>query len=527
MISVVIPAHNAAATITACVTAVQQQCRPRSRYEIIVVDAGSSDDTVRLAAEAGARVICRPAPGNAAARNDGVRAASGGIICFTDAYCVPCPHWLDQITAPFQDPAVAGCKGVYLSDQKEAVARFVQLEYEEKYQRLRGQEQIDFIDTYSAAYRREILLANGGFDERFPFLEDQELSFRLAARGYHLVFQPGAAVYHEHSATVQAYFLKKFAIGYWKAQVVRRFPGQGIKDSHTPQALKVQMLLLSLAFLVAPFIPLVQGAGLVTLGLLGSFALTTMPFSRFAWQRDRFLIWPAPFLLAVRAAALSLGYTWGSLRLHAGISGQEATIGGLNYLCKRGLDVAGALVGLLVTLLLGPWIALAIKLDSPGPVLFQQERIGQAGRPFMIYKFRSMVAGAEEALDALVDLNQLAEPVFKLENDPRVTAVGRFLRRWSLDELPQFWNVLKGQMSLVGPRPEESRLVTAYSDWHRRRLAVKPGMSGPMQVNGRGDLSLDARVRLEVAYIENYSLRTDLAILLHTIPSLLRGKGAR
>jgi lipopolysaccharide/colanic/teichoic acid biosynthesis glycosyltransferase len=124
-------------------------------------------------------------------------------------------------------------------------------------------------------------------------------------------------------------------------------------------------------------------------------------------------------------------------------------------------------------------------------------------------------------------MSQLGEPVFKLDNDPRVTRVGRFLRRWSLDELPQFWNVLKGEMSLVGPRPEESRLVAIYNDWQRRRLSVKPGLTGPMQVQGRGDLSLETRVRLEVAYIESYSLRQDMAILLQTLPAVLRGNGAR
>jgi lipopolysaccharide/colanic/teichoic acid biosynthesis glycosyltransferase/glycosyltransferase involved in cell wall biosynthesis len=527
MISVIVPAHNAAATIGACVSALQQQCPPRVPFELIVVDAASSDQTARLAQQAGARVVCCPSTLMATARNEGIQAATGHIICFTDAYCVPAHDWLQQITLPFSNPDVAGCKGVYRSQQKETIARFVQREYEEKYSRLSGEEQIDFIDTYSAAYRKEILLANGGFDARFPILEDQELSFRLAARGYRLVFQPAAAVYHNHSDAIGTYFRKKFTIGYWKAQVVRRFPGRGLRDSHTPQVLKLQMLLISLAFLAALPAPLVVEAGLAAAGLTALFVLTTIPFCRSAWERDRSLVWWAPFLLAVRAAALSLGYAWGSIQMHSGISGQEATIGGLNYVCKRMLDITGALVGLVVALVLGPWIALAIKLDSPGPIFFRQERIGQAGRPFTMVKFRSMDAGAEEKLASLVDIDQLPEPAFKLADDPRVTAVGRFLRRWSLDELPQFWNVLKGEMSLVGPRPEESRLVTAYNDWHRRRLAVKPGMSGPMQVNGRADLSLDARVRLEVAYIENYSLWTDLSLLWHTIPNVLGGKGAR
>ncbi len=134
---------------------------------------------------------------------------------------------------------------------------------------------------------------------------------------------------------------------------------------------------------------------------------------------------------------------------------------------------------------------------------------------------------AEEALEELLPLEKLEEPVFKLKDDPRRTRVGRFLRRWSLDELPQFWNVFKGDMSLVGPRPEETRIVNYYSDWHRRRLSIKPGLTGPMQVNGRGDLSLDERVQLELDYIENYSLWRDLAIIARTIPAVLRGQGAR
>jgi lipopolysaccharide/colanic/teichoic acid biosynthesis glycosyltransferase len=134
---------------------------------------------------------------------------------------------------------------------------------------------------------------------------------------------------------------------------------------------------------------------------------------------------------------------------------------------------------------------------------------------------------AEAQLDELLALEELVEPAFKLDDDPRRTRVGRVLRRWSLDELPQFWNVLKGEMSLVGPRPEEVRVVAHYSDWHRRRLAVKPGITGPMQVNGRGDLSLDERVRMEVDYIEHYSLWRDLRLLAQTLPAVVEGKGAR
>ncbi len=236
----------------------------------------------------------------------------------------------------------------------------------------------------------------------------------------------------------------------------------------------------------------------------------------------------SPALLAVRALALSLGYIWGLLKPETSISGEDvSTISGLNYIAKRGIDLAGALLGLAATALLGPWIALAIRLDSPGPVIFRQERIGQEGRPFTLYKFRSMHRDAESELEKLIDFDQLADPAFKLRDDPRVTRVGRILRRWSLDELPQFWNVLVGDMSLVGPRPEESRVVALYEDWHRRRLAVKPGLSGPMQISGRGDLTFRERIALEIDYIENYSLWRDLQIIFQTLPSILAGRGAR
>jgi lipopolysaccharide/colanic/teichoic acid biosynthesis glycosyltransferase len=171
-------------------------------------------------------------------------------------------------------------------------------------------------------------------------------------------------------------------------------------------------------------------------------------------------------------------------------------------------------------------IALAIKIDTKGPVIFKQERIGADGRPFTLYKFRSMHANAELELAHIVNFDELIDPVYKQKDDPRLTRVGRVLRRWSFDELPQFWNVLKGDMSLVGPRPEETRFVEMYEPWHRRRLAVKPGMTGSMQVNGRGDLPLDTRVQLDLDYIENYSIWCDVVILLETFPAVMRGSGA-
>ncbi|HEX2388024.1 MAG TPA: exopolysaccharide biosynthesis polyprenyl glycosylphosphotransferase [Solirubrobacterales bacterium] len=195
-------------------------------------------------------------------------------------------------------------------------------------------------------------------------------------------------------------------------------------------------------------------------------------------------------------------------------------------LIRRIFDFAVASVGLLLFIPFAIAIAIAIKLDSPGPVLFSQIRAGLDGRPFRMYKLRTMSVDAEAKLDKLVDIEELEEPVFKLKDDPRVTRVGAFLRRLSIDEVPQLINVLAGEMSIVGPRPEQVELVERYSDAERVRLTVKPGVTGPMQVFGRGELTFSERLAVEIQYIENPSLGQDLRILIHTLPAVMRGTGA-
>ena len=195
-------------------------------------------------------------------------------------------------------------------------------------------------------------------------------------------------------------------------------------------------------------------------------------------------------------------------------------------LLKRMLDVAVASVILVITAPLCVLTVLAIRLSSAGPAFYVQTRAGLHGREFRIYKFRTMLADAEEVLPSLVEFDTLDEPVFKLARDPRVTRLGRFLRRTSLDELPQLLNVLKGDMSLVGPRPEQVELVRRYRPEHLFRLAVKPGLTGPMQVFGRGRLTFEERLSVEREYIENLSISRDLQILALTIPSVFEGRGA-
>ncbi|MGE5282674.1 MAG: sugar transferase [Chloroflexota bacterium] len=193
---------------------------------------------------------------------------------------------------------------------------------------------------------------------------------------------------------------------------------------------------------------------------------------------------------------------------------------------KRTLDliVSALMLALLSPLLLV--IALFIVVDSGRPVLFRQRRAGKEGEPFTMLKFRTMVVDAEERLGELVDLEKLDEPMFKIPDDPRVTRVGRFLRRTSLDELPQLINVLRSDMSLVGPRPEEEAVVALYDERQRARLAVKPGLTGPMQVYGRGDLTFEERLAMERDYLDNLSVTGDLAILLRTPRAIVRGDGA-
>jgi exopolysaccharide biosynthesis polyprenyl glycosylphosphotransferase len=196
-------------------------------------------------------------------------------------------------------------------------------------------------------------------------------------------------------------------------------------------------------------------------------------------------------------------------------------------MAKRLIDVWGSIALLLLLTPLLFVVALLIKLDSPGPVLFKQERVGLNKRRFLLIKFRTMADGAEKGQATLETLNEADGPVFKIKNDPRVTNIGRFLRRYSLDELPQLFNVLKGEMSLVGPRPLPVRDIERIDlQWHKRRLSMKPGLTCFWQVSGRSDVSFDHWVRMDLQYIDNWSLPLDLKILLKTIPAVLRGSGA-
>jgi glycosyltransferase involved in cell wall biosynthesis len=314
MISIIVPARNAESSIAQCLDALLNQTMDASSYEIIVVDNGSADRTAEIAEQQGAQLLREDKRGAAAARNRGIRAASGEIICFTDADCLPTESWLEEMISPFSDPQIAGCKGSYLTRQHEIVARFVQIEYEDKYDRLLGLQNIDFIDTYSAAYRRNVLVSVGGFDESIYYVEDQELSFRVARLGKKMVFQPSAAVYHSHSNSFWKYFKKKFMIAYWKAQILRRPPGKAINDSHTPQTMKIQIALVASLGLAAAAALFISIAWLIFALLSLLFLFSTAPFVIKAWGKDKLVALISPVLLLGRAIAQTLGIIWSTLR---------------------------------------------------------------------------------------------------------------------------------------------------------------------------------------------------------------------
>ena len=233
---------------------------------------------------------------------------------------------------------------------------------------------------------------------------------------------------------------------------------------------------------------------------------------------------------SVEANFLDLTLAQARLERHSGVdllTFSTLPSGTIPLAGKRILDIVGAAGLLLLSAPVMLLAAVVIRLEDGGPVLFAQERMGRFGRRFTMYKFRSMVMNAEDARAEVTHLNEMDGPVFKSSNDPRITRGGRWLRRLSIDELPQLYNVLRGEMSLVGPRPPLPDEVASYQRWQRRRLSVRPGLTCIWQVSGRNQIDFDTWIRLDLEYIDNWSLLLDIKLLLRTIPVVLTGYGAR
>ena len=313
--SIIIPAYNAEGTLERCLNALVQQSITKESYEVIVVDDGSTDETASIAKRFSVRYYRQSNQGPATARNRGVEESEGEIVLFTDADCVPEPNWIEEMVKPFKDEGVVAVKGAYKTDQKSIIARFAQIEFEERYRLLLRSKYIDMIDTYSAAYRKSIFLLLGGFDPSFPVAnnEDTELSYKMSGAGYKMVFNPKAVVCHlNHPDSVRRYAKLKFWRGYWRMVVYKRYPDKMLKDTYTPQTLKLQILFLFISLAALPFVFLMPIIILYPLFFsLFLFGLSSIPYSWIAIRKGLKFGFLAPFFISLRALSLGLGILYG------------------------------------------------------------------------------------------------------------------------------------------------------------------------------------------------------------------------
>jgi cellulose synthase/poly-beta-1,6-N-acetylglucosamine synthase-like glycosyltransferase len=321
--SVIIPTYNRAGRIAHCLNALRDQDCALG-FEVIVVDDGSTDDTREvLARYPEVKVLRQANAGPAAARNRGVRGASGEIVLFTDDDCEPFPNWLTEMLKPFDDPNVVGAKGVYRTRQPELAARFVQIEYEDRYRLMARQPTIDFIDTYSAAFRRDRFVESGGYDTSFPVAccEDSELSYRMSARGWKMVFVQSAIVWHQHPKNFSSYLRRKVKFAFWRVPAVKKTPGKIVKDSHHPQLMKLQLLFGPTLFLsvVGDLFGMrtIYPLSLIAVAL---FVLSTLPFSIRAFRKDPIVGVLSPAILACRSCAQLMGLIGGTVYVLNGSS---------------------------------------------------------------------------------------------------------------------------------------------------------------------------------------------------------------
>lgn len=317
-VTIVIPAYNATKTIHDGLDAFARQSFPADEVELIIVDDESTDGTPEYieryvkdwgSAHPRVRVLRQKHRGPAAARNLGAEAAQGEFLLFTDADCVPHVDWIKEMVAPFHSSNIAAVKGAYKTKQRSLVARFAQAEFEARYRKLATEEFVDVVFSYSAGFRREVFRSIGGFDTSFPVAdnEDTDLSYRVATAGYKIKFNPAAIIYHQHPATLKQYLRKKHSRAYWRVMVYKRFPGKAIRDSYTPQTLKLQIGSIVLGVGALVLIPLVPHAAYAAAFAGGLFTATALPF---LWQlprEDPGLRLAAPFLLVCRAAVMATG----------------------------------------------------------------------------------------------------------------------------------------------------------------------------------------------------------------------------
>lgn len=313
--SVVVPAFNAEKTIGKCLEALERQ--GFRGYEVIVVDDGSRDNTGEVAKQfPKARVVREENAGPAVARNNGAKNAKGEIVVFTDSDCIAEPNWLEEMLKPFADKRVAGVQGRYKSGRRGLIARIIQLEIEKSYAKMGKQDSIDFIATYSAAYRKIVFEKLGGFDTSFPMAsgEDTDFSFRVHESGQKMVFNPNAIVHHAHPTSLWKYLKTKFFRAFWRAKVYKKHRGKMVKDSYTSQSIKLQLLLFYLA--IASLALFALGInGLLYSGIcLALLFISGLPFALWAARNDLAVGIISPFIIFARTFFFGTGLALGTIK---------------------------------------------------------------------------------------------------------------------------------------------------------------------------------------------------------------------
>jgi lipopolysaccharide/colanic/teichoic acid biosynthesis glycosyltransferase/glycosyltransferase involved in cell wall biosynthesis len=517
-ITVIIPARNAARTLPGCLRALQVQTIPRAKYEIIVVDDGSTDETADVAAGLGVRVVRIRPQGPSAARNAGAEIARGELLVFTEPDCIPARDFLERMAGAFIDADVAAAQGARLSLQSDLIPLFLQMELRFQYWRMEAMRSINAIDLYAAAFKKSIFLINRGFDPSFPVggMEGRELAYRLTQKGYHLVFAPSALVYRRHVRSLGQYLSEKFWNSYWRAHLLGWHPKRLAGDSQLAGHRVLQsllswlLLLLSPLSILAPRFLLVLAGGIVVFGLAGWQELWLTARSR------PMLLVMSPVLMFLRAFVEGAGLVLGWVA-----AGREVQVEHWipmrlgDRILKRSLDLILSALGLVLSLPIILVSALAIFLETRSRVVSLHLRIGEDGLPFEMVSLGPPTGLVAQRLPRFESADELASS--DEEGPPATGRVETALRRLGAHRLPWLWNVFWGEMSLVGPVPEKWENLVRYSDRNRRRLAFRPGITGPAQLFLGESAPLEERLPLELHYADYYSLKGDLQLLMRSL----------
>lgn len=522
LVSVIMPIRNEARTLPLALASVLAQDYPPDRLEIWVVDGYSADGSreyIQNIAKRDQRVHLLDNPDliAAAAMNRGIAAARGTVIVRVDGHCSLPPNYVRYCVERLQAGVADNVGGVQVAVGSGYIGRAIALAQNSFWGTAgvahRQARREGYSDTvFLGSWRRETLIALGGFDESLIHGQDAELNGRLRARGGRILVSPQIPVTYfcrNHLLSLAGQYA---GYGYWRAVILARQP-ETIRWRHLLTAAGVLISLLAL--LGGLLWPVLWWGTALTAGLY--LLVTGLAAVQTTGRDSRRYLPVLPLVFALLHLTWGIGFWYGVISW----GGPGRVTRQLYPILKRGFDLLGALFGLFCLGLIVPLIALINRLTSPGPLFYSQERVGWQGRRFRCYKLRTMVPNAEAD----------GQPVWASENDGRVTWLGRFLRRSHLDEMPQFWNVLKGEMSLVGPRPERPEIVEQLRRQlpdYEQRHTVRPGMAGLALVELGYTASLDEtalKLVYDLVYVKRASFCFDLCILWRAWGTVLGLKG--